>query len=251
MLMVANWKMYKTVYQSRAFVRELIRRREGAPLVSTKEVLCPTIPALFEVSKLCGGTLIEVGAQTLDLGDEGANTGAVSGYLLHEAGAAYVIVGHSERRRLYGEDDQLVREKTAQALASHLIPIICVGETQREREAGQTDSIIVGQVQAALAELSHPSPVIFAYEPLWAIGSGLVPEPREANRISELIRDAVISLGSFESSHLSVLYGGSVSRKNIREFAQAPLLDGALVGGAALDVEHWLDLTRWWEEVRA
>ncbi len=243
MLMVANWKMFKTVQESQAFVRELIRRREESTLSNTTEVICPTLPALFELSQLCAGTTLHVGAQNLDLGDEGANTGAVSAYLLREAGAEYVIVGHSERRRLYGEDDTQVGEKAAQAVAAHLVPIVCVGETQSQREEGKTDEVISRQVQAALKALTASTPAIVAYEPVWAIGSGLVPDGAEANRVAGVIRDAA-------SSGLPVLYGGSVNRKNIQEFAKAPLLDGALVGGAALDVAHWMDLTRLWEEVR-
>lgn len=247
--MVANWKMHKTVYESRAFARELIFRVEKDPRANvTTEVICPTLVALADVARQLASSPIRVGAQTLDLGREGANTGAVSGYLLREAGAGYVIIGHSERRTLYGEDDALVGEKTAQALKWGLVPIVCVGESQSERESGRTDDIIRRQV-AAVVTLANPGEIIWAYEPVWAIGTGLVADPAEVNRVAGLIRAAVQEHTPDSAARARILYGGSVTRHNVGELAQQPLINGALVGGASLDVEHWLDLNRIWGEV--
>lgn len=249
-LMAANWKMYKTVSESAAYAKELGRRMESWTPEAPEQVICPTLPALFTVSRALSQVSVEVGAQSLDLGLEGANTGAVSGYLIREAGAAYVIVGHSERRQLYGEDDDMVAEKAASALASHLIPIICVGETGSQRSAGETDQVVDRQVSRALQRLAGPAAVVIAYEPLWAIGTGMVPEPAEANRVAGLIRDAVQKVRPEMTNTVRILYGGSVNRGNIRDFARQPLLDGALVGGASLEVAHWLDLIGGWQEVR-
>ncbi len=249
-LMAANWKMFKTVGESTAYAKELCRRMESWHEEAPEQVICPTLPALYTVSRALSQSSVKIGAQSLDLGREGANTGAVSGYLIREAGAAYVIVGHSERRQLYGEDDELVAEKAASALASHLIPIICVGETESQRNAGETDPVVDRQVTRALQRLTGAATVVIAYEPLWAIGTGLVPDPSEANRVAGRIRDAVQKIRPETTTTVRILYGGSVNRGNIRDFACQPQLDGALVGGASLDVAHWLDLIKGWQEVR-
>lgn len=249
-LMVANWKMYKTVAQSRAFAKELLRRLDQLTSKDVQQVLCPTLPALYPVVQIVAASLLKTGAQTLDLGREGANTGAVSGFLLREAGADYVIVGHSERRRLYGETDALVRDKAAQAAAAGLVPIVCVGESREQRESGQTDDVIVGQVATVVQGLKGTPDLVVAYEPVWAIGTGLVPDAGEANRVASVIRDTIADADHKWARRVRILYGGSVNRDNIREFAAAPELNGALVGGASLDVAHWLDLNRGWGEVR-
>lgn len=248
--MAANWKMYKTVQQSLAYGRELVRRLENEQVEDIEQVVCPTMPALYPLVQRLSGTEVKVGAQTLDLGLEGANTGAVSGYLLREAGADYVIVGHSERRQLYGEDDALVREKALAAVAAHLTPIVCVGETRQERDNHETDTVIRRQVLPVAEGLDDDGTLVMAYEPLWAIGTGLVPEPEEANRVAHVIRETIASVRPILATSVRILYGGSVKRDNIRDFAGQPELDGALVGGASLDVEHWLDLNRLWGEVR-
>lgn len=244
-LMVANWKMHKTVLESQAFARELVRRVGERHSLTTEQVICPTLPALYPVSQRLRGTAIRLGAQNLDLGRVGANTGAVSGYLVREAGADYVILGHSERRTLYGEDDGLVALKAVSALNAHLTPIVCVGETLDERQNGQTDTVIRRQAAAVMQALAdrQAAPLIFAYEPIWAIGSGLVPEPAEANRVAQLLHEVA---GSSWASFLRVLYGGSVKPANAAGFAAQPLVDGALVGGASLTVDSWLELNQTW-----
>lgn len=245
--------MHKTVHQSVAFVRELLRRMESMPEDLPDQVLCPTLPALFSVASRLRGTPIRVGAQTLDLGREGANTGAVSAYLVREAGADFVILGHSERRSLYGEDDALVAEKTRAAWGSKLTPIVCVGESPDERKRGLTDEVIRRQVSAIIESEGnwHDRVLIFAYEPLWAIGTGEVASPQEAGRVAALIRDWVGKMRPEAAQALRILYGGSVKADNAAGFAQTPHIDGALVGGASLDVDQWLALIQAWREVEA
>ncbi|MCL5115608.1 MAG: triose-phosphate isomerase [Firmicutes bacterium] len=252
-LIVANWKMYKTVLESVAYAKELMRQMESAGAPATDQVICPTIPALHEVKRRLSGTSIRVGAQNLDLGREGANTGAVSAYLVREAGADCVILGHSERRSLYGEDDALVADKTRAALQAHLLPIVCVGESHQERLEGETDAVIRRQIGAVLRVLDDESPsdLIFAYEPLWAIGTGLVPEPEEANRVAAVVHDTVRAERPQFDSVVRILYGGSVNPGNVAGFAAQPLLDGALVGGASLAVDQWMLLNQRWGEVRS
>lgn len=236
--------MYKTVGESLAFARELLRR--GGDFSGT--VICPTLPALYPVAQRLSGTEVGVGAQNLDVGDEGAMTGATSAYLLREAGSQYVIVGHSERRQWFGEDDALVAQKVIAAREAGLRPILCVGESPQERQAGQTDEVVTRQLSQVL-QAGHPNdPLVVAYEPVWAIGTGLVPQPQEAQRVALVLRQVGESFG--RSEPLSVLYGGSVNRANVASFAEQSALDGLLVGGASLDVGHWLDLIQQWKGVR-
>lgn len=248
-IMAANWKMYKTVAESRAYARELLRRMEEGADIRPQQVIFPTLPALSEVAATLSGSTVQTGAQNLDLGDEGARTGAVSAPLLRAAGARYVIVGHSERRALFGETDALVAEKAAAAVRHHLIPIICVGESQSERERGHTDEVIYRQI-TAVATLKSFGTGVVAYEPVWAIGTGLLPDPREAGRVAAVIRRAIAQHDPQIADAVRILYGGSINRSNIREFAAVPDLDGALVGGASLDLGHWMELCRGWSEVR-
>lgn len=248
-LMAANWKMYKTVLESRAYARELLRRAEELPGLLPEQVIFPTFVALFEVARTLSEGGLKAGAQNLDLGDEGARTGAVSASLLAAAGASHVIVGHSERRSLFGENDALVGQKTAAALANHLTPIVCVGESRAEREDGRTDEVIGRQI-AAVVPAEATADWVVAYEPVWAIGTGLVAEPREAGRVAAVIRAAVAQRQPQSADNLRILYGGSVNRSNIRDFAAVPDLDGALVGGASLELGHWIELCRAWSEVR-
>jgi triosephosphate isomerase len=252
-LMVANWKMHKTVYESLAYVRELLRRRGAKQTLGITEVICPTVVALWKVAQTLAASDIVVGAQTVDVGWEGANTGAVSPYLLHEAGARYAIVGHSERRQLYGEDDQLVAKKAAACVQAQIVPVVCVGESREERERGATDDVIRRQVNAVMEiwPTESPGDLVFAYEPIWAIGTGLVADVREVGRVARLICDIVRSHRPQRQESVQVLYGGSVTRDNIAQFAHESLLSGALVGGASLDVGHWMDLNRLWKEVRS
>ncbi|MCL4352708.1 MAG: triose-phosphate isomerase [Firmicutes bacterium] len=239
-LLAANWKMFKTVPAALAFGRELLRRYDADAYSAIDVMIFPTALALWPLSQRFSGSPIQIGAQNLDLGTEGAMTGALSGYLWREAGAEYVLVGHSERRQHFGEGDELVAAKVQAAISAHLHPILCVGETAEEREREETLAVMHRQIGAVLQGLATYDAIklTVAYEPVWAIGSGKVPTARDANGVAAAIRHQFSEQFSSEvADSIRILYGGSVSPKNIREFAEAPDIDGALVGGASLDVE--------------
>ncbi|WP_026040829.1 triose-phosphate isomerase [Sulfobacillus thermosulfidooxidans] len=241
--LIANWKMHKTVEEGRAFARELVRRLEN---VSPKHqlIICPTALSLWAVGQELATSPVMLGAQNLDLGREGALTGALSGYLIHEAGARWVIVGHSERRNLFGETDALIGQKVAQAFEAHLRPILCVGESLDDYRSGQTFAVITRQIEA-IFPYTNPEvlkSLVVAYEPVWAIGSGEVPEPEQANEVAGLIRQILSKQISDDANTVPVLYGGSVSSKNIHQFLEQAHIDGSLVGGASLQVDEFLKM---------
>ncbi len=228
--------MYGLRADAEARVRELLRL---LPLPRSCSVaVCPPFTALETVAPLLLGSGIRLGAQDLHWEVEGAFTGEVSGPMLRDAGCELVIVGHSERRHGLGEDDAAVARKLRAALAAGLSPIVCVGELLAEREAGRTDPVISSQVSLALAGLSRDllSRLSIAYEPVWAIGTGLVASPAQAREAHALIRQTVErTCGAGAGSALSILYGGSVKPENAAALFAEPEVDGALVGGASLD----------------
>ena len=235
--------MHKTVGESRAFAREVVRRIKGTTL-RNQLMICPTAPSLWAVGQELSGSQVSLGAQNLDLGREGAFTGATSGYLLHEAGAKWVIVGHSERRQYFAEGDDLIGQKVAQAWESHLRPIVCVGESLGEYQQARTISVITRQIEALFSKATEEAlrTIIVAYEPIWAIGTGEVPQPSQANNVAALIRKILAQKIPDDADNIPVLYGGSVSPKNIHQFLNEPHIDGALVGGASLQVEEFLKM---------
>ena len=254
LLLVANWKMHKTVEESLAWGRAFLRGIEArGPLERVELVVCPTLPALWALARLLGADgPIGLGAQNLDLGREGAVTGAVSGYLLAGAGARWVIVGHSERRAGFGETDALVAAKAKAAVEAGLVPIVCVGETAAERAQGATEAVVGRQADAVLASLpTPPSAFVFAYEPVWAIGSGQVPTVEEAGAVAQMLADRCRQAWGESTAKVRVLYGGSVNAANVAGFAAAPAVDGALVGGASLDAEQFLAMAEALERLEA
>jgi len=237
-LVVANWKSHKTLGEARAWareVRERLRRRPGVV-----PVVCPPFTALAALSEALAGAA-EVGAQDVSTAGEGAHTGEVAARHLVDAGCAYAIVGHSERRAA-GEGDDVVRAKVRSALGAGLAPILCVGETAEERRAGRAEHVVARQLEAALGELepARAARVVAAYEPRWAIGSGATPAPAE---IADMLASARRSLERLGGSDLavgaSVLYGGSVSAANAGSILHLPGCSGALVGGASLAAERF------------
>ncbi len=248
-LLTANWKMYKTVPESLAYGHELLPLL--GDLIGWEEsldlVICPTDLALWPLGEELASTPIRLGAQNLDPGIQGALTGGTSGFLLHEAGARFVIVGHSERRKFFGETDVIVREKTEAALVAGLGPIVCVGESAEERSRGETLNVVHRQVQEALKTLQTPQmmAVTVAYEPVWAIGTGMVPSPEEAQRVAEAIRQDIDELAGTEArDQVRILYGGSVNEANLQSFLDTPDVDGALIGGAALKAVNFANMAR-------
>ncbi len=240
-----NWKMYKTVEDARQLVIELGASLAGISIID--KVLCPPFTSLLAVRALIEGTDIGLGAQNMYWEAEGAFTGEVSPAMVAEL-CQYVILGHSERRTNFGETDASVNRKTKAAMAHSLVPIVCVGETLAEYEAGETGQVVDRQVRQGLADLSlSPDvPLVIAYEPVWAIGTGRASTAEGANAVvAEIIRPAFASLfGEAAAQAVRVLYGGSVKAGNAAEFFTQPDIDGALVGGASLKATEFSTIVK-------
>jgi len=243
-IIAANWKMHKTHLEAIRDVQKLsyLLDRDDADRVEV--VICPPFTALRAVQTLIEADRLPyvLGAQDVHPEDKGAFTGEVSPPMLAALKCRYVIVGHSERRQLFGETDGLVNRKVRAVLAHDMTPILCVGETLEEREAGGTGDKVVGQVRRALANVGpeQAARVVVAYEPIWAIGTGRNAEPADAGEVAALIRGTLAELYSTEiADGVRIQYGGSVRAGNIRDFMAHPEIDGALVGGASLDPEEF------------
>jgi triosephosphate isomerase len=227
--------MHKTRLEAAEFVRELIRLAPGRSLPEV--VIIPSFVALAKVAQLLELTDFKLGAQDLFWEDAGAYTGEVSPLMLKEAGCQFVIIGHSERRKYFGETDELIAKKLAAALKAELIPILCIGENEGQREQGVTLSILRAQLTACLKEISlnAASQLVLAYEPIWAIGTGKTASPDQAEEAQEFIRRLLEELWGEElAKGIRVLYGGSVTPDNMADIMRMPNVDGALVGGASL-----------------
>ena len=238
-----NWKMYKTVSEAIVFVKEL---RTAVKDVSDVEiVLAPAFTALHAAAEAARNTNIGIAAQDLHWEREGAFTGEVSAEMVREAGAAYAIVGHSERRRLFGESDAIVNRKAIAALGAGLTPIVCIGESLEERERNETLAILDRQITDGLERISpeQVADIVLAYEPVWAIGTGRTASATQAGEAHAHIRKRLrqwFGAGAAESCH--IIYGGSVKPDNIRQLIAEADVDGALVGGASLDVRGFGDI---------
>jgi triosephosphate isomerase len=239
----ANWKMYKTVRDAVAFVREF---GAMAKTVDRAElIIAPPFTALAAAAEAARNTNIDIAAQDLYFEREGAFTGEVSATMVRDAGATHAIVGHSERRRLFGDTDEWVNRKARAALAAELTPIVCIGETLTEREQGQTLAVLDRQIRAGLDGLSAEQigGSLLAYEPVWAIGTGKNATPAEADEAHRHIRGRLRQwFGSLAADPCRILYGGSVKPENIRELIGLPDVDGALVGGASLEVRSFFEI---------
>jgi triosephosphate isomerase (TIM) len=233
----ANWKMNKTVAEAAEFIDALLPR-----IAATQNdvVVCPPFTALHEVVERRRGTAVRVAAQNMHEDDAGAFTGEVSAPMLVELDVDAVVLGHSERRQFFGETDAALAKKVPAALAADLEPILCVGESDEAREGGQTEEVLERQLQTDLAEVSDEdiAKVVVAYEPIWAIGTGKVATPEQAQEACAFIRDVLRARGA-EADAVRILYGGSVKPGNAAELLALPDVDGALVGGAALDAEDF------------
>ena len=230
-----NWKMNMLRESSLALVRGLI---EQLPTSDRVEVaVCPPSVYLQEVATAVRGSRIALGAQNMYHEKEGAFTGELSGAMLRDVGCSHVILGHSERRQFFGESDKSVNQKVVAALALGLTPIVCVGETLAQRDAGKTESVIDTQCRGSLAELSpeQAAKLVIAYEPVWAIGTGKTATPEQAEQVHAHIRALLVQLfGQATADGLRIQYGGSVKADNAAELLRQPNIDGALVGGASL-----------------
>lgn len=235
-IIAGNWKMHKTISETAALARELAALTADAKGVEV--VICPPFTALAAAHEAVAGSAVKLGAQNMYWEPKGAFTGEIAPGMLSDAGCQYVIIGHSERRQYFGETDQTVNQKLKAAFAGSLIPIICVGETLDQREAGTTEAVVGEQVQAGLAGLTEgqAASLVIAYEPVWAIGTGRTASSDDANSVCRLIRATVAKLfGQASADRVRIQYGGSVKADNIAELMAKSDIDGALVGGASLD----------------
>jgi len=245
-LVAGNWKMNTELATARALADGVVERLRDAPPKHAEVVLCPPFPFLGTVGERIEGTRLHLGAQTVNEEPHGAFTGEVSVAMLRSIGCEYVIVGHSERRRMYAESDRDVREKANAAVDGGLNPIICIGETSVEREEGRTNAVIERQIRTALDgiyEFSVRSCVI-AYEPMWAIGAGTPATNAQISEAHTTIRSLLRSLYSDAADDIRVIYGGSVSAANAREILALDNVDGALVGGASIDAEAFVRIVQ-------
>jgi triosephosphate isomerase len=226
-VIAGNWKMFKTQAESQEFLSGFLPQLEETP--SEREVvICPPFTDLSVVSKSLHGSRVQLGAQNVHWVENGAYTGEIAAPMLTEIGVRYVIIGHSERRQYFGETDETVNLRLKAAQNYGLTPILCVGETKQQRDAGETESLIISQLKKGLVDIDQTNLVI-AYEPIWAIGTGDTCEATEANRVIGLIRSQL------QNPHVSIQYGGSVKPNNIDEIMAQPEIDGVLVGGASLE----------------
>jgi triosephosphate isomerase len=238
-LIAGNWKMNKTIAEAEEFIQALLPRVSSVQGVDV--AVCPPFTALQAMVDSARGSRVEVYAQNMHHADSGAFTGEVAPPMLVELGVHGVILGHSERRQLFGETDRALQLKVPAALAAGLKPILCVGETEDEREAGDTERKLRHQVQEGLArvDISQLGDVVIAYEPIWAIGTGRVATPDQAQDAIAFIRALVADRSREQAELTRVLYGGSVKDDNCPELIALPDVDGALVGGASLDAESF------------
>jgi triosephosphate isomerase len=244
-LMAANWKMYKTIQEAVDFIKAL------RPLIGKaddREVLiCPPFSAIQAVATAAQGSTIQIGGQNMYFEKEGAFTGEVSATMLLDAGATWVVLGHSERRHVFHESDEMINKKVHAALAHGLKPILCVGELIEEREAGRTEAVVRRQVVEGFKGLSREQAlkVVIAYEPVWAIGTGKTATPEDADTVHGFIRDVVGELFDRGLADSKIIqYGGSVKPENVDALMAKPNIDGALVGGASLKADSFSRIVR-------
>lgn len=238
-VIAGNWKMYKTIQETEDFIREL------NPLVAESDAsvyLSVPFTAIHAASEAAQGTNILIGAQNMNDASEGAFTGEIAGTMLVEAGAKFVIIGHSERRHIFGETNDFINKKVKRALSDELIPIVCIGETLEQRDSGATEEVLKEQITQSLADISSEEmdKVLIAYEPVWAIGTGKTATPDHAQEVHVFIRETIKELwGEEDSQKIVIMYGGSVKPNNARHLMEQPDIDGLLVGGASLSVESF------------
>ncbi|MHB1244891.1 MAG: triose-phosphate isomerase [Sulfuriferula sp.] len=243
-LVAGNWKMHGSLVENKALLDALLlelgQQREMGCIV------CAPFPYLAQVQSILSGSVLTWGAQNVSNHMKGAYTGEVSTAMLQDFGCAYVIVGHSERRALYGEDDAMVAAKFAAAQTAGLIPILCVGETLEEREAGVTEAVIGRQLDAVLAVsgIASLERAVVAYEPVWAIGTGKTASPQQAQAVHAFIRGKLAALDKNVAASLVIQYGGSVKAANASELFAQPDIDGGLIGGASLVADEFIAICR-------
>jgi len=243
LLIAGNWKMYKTIPEAFDLVREL---KELVKDVNDRDILvCPPFTALYPVFKELEGSNIVLGGQNMYFEEQGAFTGEISPLMLKNAGCSYVILGHSERRHIFGETDELINKKVLSAVNHGLIPILCVGELLEEREAGKTQEVVEKQVREGLKGIDEDAEFVIAYEPVWAIGTGKTATPELAEEVHFFIRQILSDMfGNEKANSVRILYGGSVKPENAAGLLNMENIDGALVGGASLKAESFAKIVK-------
>jgi len=240
-IIAGNWKMHKNMPEAKALAAGIVEKVKEAKEVQI--ILCPPFTALGSVAEAIKGSNVKLGAQNCHYEDKGAFTGEIAISFLSDAGCKYAIIGHSERRQYFNEDDSLINKKIKKVLSSGLIPIFCIGETLQERQKEQTFDVLKRQVLHGLQEinLSDPLKLVVAYEPVWAIGTGMTASKEQAQEAHRYIRDLLAGLwGSEIAEQIRIQYGGSVKPDNIAELMAQDDIDGALVGGASLEIDSFV-----------
>jgi triosephosphate isomerase (TIM) len=240
-LVVGNWKMHGSQASVDSLLGELLA---GGPITGTGVAVCPTYLHIEQALKLCKGSGIAVGGQDCSHMHSGAYTGEVSPGMLADMGCQWVILGHSERRQYHSETDSLVAAKLEAAIASGISPILCVGETREQREAGEAEAVVASQLTGALEGQGKLQGLVVAYEPVWAIGTGLTASPEQAQEMHAFIRSALAGVNGVDADGTRILYGGSVKPDNAAELFSAEDIDGALVGGASLVANDFLSIVK-------
>ncbi len=242
-IIAGNWKMNKNLSESINLISGI---KNGLPQnVSAEVIVCPPFTSLETVHSLIEEVPVHLGAQNMYFENSGAFTGEISADMLKSVGCEFVILGHSERRHIFGETDEIVNKKIKQAVSNGLKPIFCVGETLEERENGKAFDVIENQITSGLAEISGDdfNKIVIAYEPVWAIGTGKTASPGQAQEIHKFIRELISKLYSqIQAENVRILYGGSVKPNNAADLLSQPDIDGALVGGACLQAESFLQI---------
>ena len=240
-LMVGNWKMHGSLADNASLLAEVLNGTQG---VTCRAAVCVPSPYLSQVQTLLAGSDLSLGAQDVSAHEAGAYTGEVSATMLRDFSVRYCIVGHSERRQYHGESDDLVATKAQRALAAGITPIVCVGESLAEREAGHTESVVKRQLAAVIHTNGHcVSEIVVAYEPVWAIGTGLTATPEQAQSVHAVLR-AQLKAATAQADRVSILYGGSMNAANAADLLAQPDVDGGLIGSAALKSFEFLTMLR-------
>ena len=235
-IVAGNWKMNKTASETAALIEAIKQETANARI---EVVVCPPFTSLRDAAAACAGSHIKLGAQNVHWEASGAYTGEVSAEMLKDLGVTHVIIGHSERRQYFGETDATVNRRTKAALAAGLVPLVCVGETLEERDAGKMDEVVIRQVKLGLAELDVGK-VVIAYEPVWAIGTGRTATPAQAQEAHALIRRTLAEIaGGSVATSVRIQYGGSMKPDNAKDLMSQPDIDGGLIGGAALKADSF------------
>lgn len=239
-LIAGNWKLHGSTDLVQALTRAA---KQAASSVNAEILLCPPAIWIPAVASALQGSSVKVGGQDVSAHEQGAYTGEISAAMLKACGSQYVIVGHSERRRHHGESSELVARKAEAAFAAGLTPIVCVGETLTEREAGQNWLVVESQLNAIRGLLNKTTEIVIGYEPVWAIGTGKTATPEQAQEMHALIRQWLVQQNA-QAGHIRIIYGGSVKADNAAALMAQPDVDGGLVGGASLDAEEFIGICR-------